>query len=674
MGWLDSIFGGLSKPDYDKMLKERLEKEQIEKDAIFDMSKNVDQINKRTQNNAIAERKSKNDAHKEEAREERKKEEKAADDLKLVLDTAKLQCDLCVNPIGDLKVNFKTPTIQGKKIATIKEKDMKSLIFKGNCKKSPQSASPCASMMQLGEWKDVGTIKVQDQFPLLLKSTIKCNYGGVPIKITDCAQVNEPADIESTPKEAKKIKDFKISLELDTKIKSIVPFGIKDFKENEENQFFKFKLKISGDGVNDWQLDIKGKSGVIYTCYSSTQELDEVIVTGKSKRGPTSSTESSSEETSSPSLWPAGEYVINWDGFDAKGIYDSTLFNGEDLEAVITARKDGKQKNATVDFSTNYSEVQWTDVKIDRNAKIIYVNLRVNLTDGGAKGLSCYTHSEPEHTVSGEPNPFTGIKVKFCDWDKIPSSVIKPSQPIKKTRSKTFEQLRDLAIEGLAQYWGRNATRGKNVMLNGVVFEVFVNAVNLQDKSKTMDDIPLVYHTNGDSGRSGNTGGSYKDNNLDDNIMNLIPDTGVVQQLSYNAGYIKNDWKNDKLDGWRYYDDIDNGSSPYAAISKFKETAAHEIGHEILQAYYGTTFSWQHKGSSYYLPQNTKPIKGDKTIIDYFIPDFMSESSGEEYPKNGEIDLMKYYNNTPNPVDQTRLIADKNDVLGLIWLTKIKLK
>ncbi|NRS90759.1 hypothetical protein HNQ02_003706 [Flavobacterium sp. 7E] len=87
--------------------------------------------------------------------------------------------------------------------------------------------------------------------PLLLKSTIKCNYGGVPIIITDCVQVNEPADIESTPKEAKKIKDFKISLELDTKIKSIVPFVIKDFKENEENQFFKFKLKISGDGVND---------------------------------------------------------------------------------------------------------------------------------------------------------------------------------------------------------------------------------------------------------------------------------------------------------------------------------------------------------------------------------------------------------------------------------------
>lgn len=27
MGWLDNIFGGLSMPDYDKMLQERLQKE-----------------------------------------------------------------------------------------------------------------------------------------------------------------------------------------------------------------------------------------------------------------------------------------------------------------------------------------------------------------------------------------------------------------------------------------------------------------------------------------------------------------------------------------------------------------------------------------------------------------------------------------------------------------------
>lgn len=206
MGWLNNIFGGLSMPDYDKMLKERLEKEQKEKDEIFDMSKNIGQIKERVEEDSITYKMSQDSEDDIKEEEERKEEEKAADDLKIVIDTAKIQCDLCTNPKGDLKVNFDTPTIQDKKIATVKEKDMKSLIFKGNCKKSPQSASPCASMMQLGDWKDVGTVKVQDQFPLLLKSTIKCNYGGVDIKITDSAQRNEPSDIEAVPKEAKKEK------------------------------------------------------------------------------------------------------------------------------------------------------------------------------------------------------------------------------------------------------------------------------------------------------------------------------------------------------------------------------------------------------------------------------------------------------------------------------------
>jgi hypothetical protein len=238
---------------------------------------------------------------------------------------------------------------------------------------------------------------------------------------------------------------------------------------------------------------------------------------------------------------------------------------------------------------------------------------------------------------------------KICDWDKVPESVLNTiGRPVLQTRTQTFKELQNLAISGLVQYWSRNSIKGKNIKLDGVAYEVFVSAINEMSKNKYMDDIPLVYHTNGNFGCSGNLGGSYSDNNLDDNVMNLIPDTGLIQQLSYNTGYIKNDWTDDKLGGWRFYEDIDNRSSPFAAISKFKETAAHEIGHEILQAYYGTTFSWQHKGSSYYLPQNTKPVKGSKTIIDSIIPDFMTESSGEEYPKSGEIDLMKYYNTLGN--------------------------
>ncbi len=130
-----------------------------------------------------------------EKREEREKEDKVSEDLKLVIDMAKIQCTLCTNPQGILKVNFDTPTTQDKLTATVVEKDMRSLIFTGTCTKSPNSAAPCASVMQLGDWKDVGTLKVQDQFPLLKKSTIPCNYGGSTIEITDSGQRSEPAEV-----------------------------------------------------------------------------------------------------------------------------------------------------------------------------------------------------------------------------------------------------------------------------------------------------------------------------------------------------------------------------------------------------------------------------------------------------------------------------------------------
>lgn len=169
MGWLDSIFGGLNNPDYDKMFQDRMMKEQQEREIIFDYSKSTAEIKEWDEERSVSIKKAKSEKHKENVREERKKEEKAADDLKLVIDGAKIQCELCANPMGDLKVNFDTPTIQNKKTATVKEKDMKSLMFKGNCTKSPQSSSPCASVMQLGKWKDVGTSQVQDQFPLLIK-------------------------------------------------------------------------------------------------------------------------------------------------------------------------------------------------------------------------------------------------------------------------------------------------------------------------------------------------------------------------------------------------------------------------------------------------------------------------------------------------------------------------
>jgi hypothetical protein len=141
-------------------------------------------------------------------RENRDKQGKTTDDLKYVIDGAKLECKICKVPIGKMKVNLDTPKTQGKRTATVAENSSKSLVFDAPCKKSPKSAVPCKKVMKLDKWKNVGSIKVQDHDPLLKKSTIKCLYGGATIKIVDSGQRQEGSP-SSNPPDGAPIPDSK---------------------------------------------------------------------------------------------------------------------------------------------------------------------------------------------------------------------------------------------------------------------------------------------------------------------------------------------------------------------------------------------------------------------------------------------------------------------------------
>lgn len=189
MGWLDYLLG---ESPYSKTIKKirARENSELQREATATIGKMT----------TIEERKNKiidalEDAHVkelEELRAAKEIKEKESLDLLWVIDGAKLQCNVCTNTEGVLKVNTDTPSTQDKKTATILENDARSLLFSGNCLKSPNSAVPCLIVMELGDWQNTGTVLVQDQPPLLQKSTIRCLYGGVDIKITDSGQVNEP--------------------------------------------------------------------------------------------------------------------------------------------------------------------------------------------------------------------------------------------------------------------------------------------------------------------------------------------------------------------------------------------------------------------------------------------------------------------------------------------------
>ncbi|MEM6816272.1 MAG: hypothetical protein AAF600_18085, partial [Bacteroidota bacterium] len=105
------------------------------------------------------------------------------------------------------------------------------------------------------------------------------------------------------------------------------------------------------------------------------------------------------------------------------------------------------------------------------------------------------------------------------------------------------------------------------------------------------------------------------------------------------------------LDNWDYQTSNNEDK-------EFMETAAHEIGHTILKAYGGTFYSYSHKGSVNTITQSRK-------------------SSAPTYPSSGGVDIMPYFRNTPHPPYKkpySRISASEEDVLSLIWLTKLSMK
>lgn len=151
---------------------------------------------------------------KKKATQERIKKEKAKKDQRLVIDGAQIQCTLCSNPLGTLLVTYDTPSIQGKKTATVKDKGKMNLLFSGTCMKSPNAAAPCMAVIQPLEWQNTGSFQVQNESPLLQKSTIKCMFGGTDISIKDCGQRNIYAYDMPSPHKDEPVEEANINFTL----------------------------------------------------------------------------------------------------------------------------------------------------------------------------------------------------------------------------------------------------------------------------------------------------------------------------------------------------------------------------------------------------------------------------------------------------------------------------
>jgi len=619
------------KRSFAKKLMNDIQNREKEESEIITIGKiTPERQQKREVENTLAE----NREMMQEKREEQKKEEQKTESQLFIINQAKIKMN---SHIGTFKVLNDVPTIQDKPVGTIVEKSPANFSFLDGFQ----------VLSVIGDWQDTGTAKYQDNNALIKKSTLMVT-GKMPppsapietgkIEFIDSGQINviEKINTNGIPVPENENPDFDIKIKV---IKdSFVPLGIVDFEGNQENKVIKFEMKISGKGVNRWHLQIKSNGNLIKDIYSSSQEIEPVPLIGKAKKT------NKKEETEIVEIkrsWEAGIYLLDWDGFDNNNVYDSSILTSPyGLEISIMGQAEQVRKYHTDSVQMKYSQVNWVDVRIDQNNKRIDTTLRVNLKDGGAEGLNCSSKTvrKSDYEEAAQrmevQNPIEeDFTLTFCDWHKIPQKDIRREQkePIKE-RTRSFQDLERLALEGISYHWGRNRnhTVAKNVEINSEKYEVFVNPINTQNKA--MDDVSLIYNTNNDWMRSGNPG----------TVTGFISAVGNIfsrEAVCYNVGYIKDS------NGWEYV------SEKHEDVI-FKLTAAHEIGHEILKAFGDVYYSYGHKDT---VNTVTQKIKDG-------IP---------KYPSTGEIDLMKYYQNY---YDIPRTIASKTDVLGLLWLTKIKIK
>lgn len=370
---------------------------------------------------------------------------------------------------------------------------------------------------------------------------------------------------------------------------TFVPLGIKSFDNKFENKYISLSYTLS-DNAQEVTLQIR----------DGEEEIYKKVIT-------------------SPSEVSKGQHFWSWDGFDKNGILDTArLTKAKRLNYKISVKRKNNIFSETQYFKISYSEVNWVDVKINRPDKKIFVTLRVNLRDGGAEGLKGFRIQQ-----TSSFGTYTNIEID--PPRDVPAAILKKwGHPPITSRTRSYENLRDLALKGIEKYWSRHSLNiGKNIKVNNETYQVFVEAIY---DEKGMIAPKIIFFTN------------KKNNNL-----NRSRNWSLSRELYYKVGYIQREDNN-----WKYINESE-------AIVEFQETAAHEIGHKLLEEYGDMWYSYKHKGTSTLVTQ--VPLENTP------------------FPIIGEIDLMKYSSDMYYPSDYyDRVILSEKDLKGLLWFTKMKIE
>ncbi len=167
-------------------------------------------------------------------------------------------------------------------------------------------------------------------------------------------------------------------------------------------------------------------------------------------------------EADTAKLLPIGEHPWQWDGYSLAGVLDTKVLKSAALKVRLIAVKGGVQQIVDMPLANESEEVDWVDVRIDRNAATAQIDVRPSFSDGG---------------VSGRNTSLT---------------------------AKTYEQLKTMAKAGIEHYWSRNGSRPNGIgapirTTNGEMEITVIADVNGHPGAR---DFPLIEKLDANFGRS----------------------------------------------------------------------------------------------------------------------------------------------------------------------------
>ena len=175
------------------------------------------------------------------------------------------------------------------------------------------------------------------------------------------------------------------------------------------------------------------------------------------------------EADTSPML-PTGEHLWQWDGYSNASVLDTNVLKSSDLLIRLTAIKGSEQQVSELKLANKAQEVEWVDVRVDRNAGEVDVTIRPSFSDGG---------------ITGSNSDITPL---------------------------TYNDLETLAVKGIERYWSRDGSRPQGIggpiqTANGT-YKISANVdVNVAPSAK---NFPLIEDLSVDGGRSTSLGGFRK--------------------------------------------------------------------------------------------------------------------------------------------------------------------